>query len=101
MLRGYQARLDPEVLGLSVLSLVSVLPAGAAEPAAMEAAFAKIEQVETAYHVTGEESHLLIVRTRGIAELAEVLQRVRRIKGVARVRTSVVLSTAFDRGPAV
>jgi Lrp/AsnC family transcriptional regulator, leucine-responsive regulatory protein len=101
VLRGYQARLDPEVLGLSVLSLVSVLPAGAAEPAAMEAAFAEIEQVETAYHVTGEESHLLIVRTRGIAELAEVLQRVRRIKGVARVRTSVVLSTAFDRGPAV
>src|SRR5919197_2682665 len=38
VLLGYQARLDPEVLGLAVLSLVGVLPAGAADPAAMEAA---------------------------------------------------------------
>ncbi len=101
VLRGYQARLDPEALGLTMLSVVGVLPAGAADPAAMEAGFAEVAQVEVAYHVTGEESHLLIVRTHGIAELSEVVQRIRRVEGVARVRTSVVLSTAFERGPAV
>jgi Lrp/AsnC family leucine-responsive transcriptional regulator len=101
VLRGYQAMLDPEVLGLGVLSLVGVLPASAVDPAAMEAAFAQIEEVEAAYHVTGEESHLLLVRTRDIDGLSEVLQRIRRIDGVARARTSVVLSTAFERGPAV
>jgi len=66
VLRGYQAMLDPEVLGLGVLSLVGVLPAGAADPAAMEAAFVGIQQVEAAYHVTGEESHLLVVRAHSI-----------------------------------
>ncbi len=101
VLLGYQARLDPRVLGLSVLSLVGVLPAGAADPSSMEAAFAEVKQVEAAYHVTGEESHLLVVRVRSIAELSEVLQRIRRIDGVARARASVVLSTAFERGPAV
>ena len=101
VLLGYQARLAPEVLGLAVLSLVGVLPAGAADPAAMEEAFAEIEQVEAAYQVTGEESHVLIVRTGSIAQLSEILQRIRRIDGVARLRTSVVLSTAFERGPAI
>ncbi|HZD69186.1 MAG TPA: Lrp/AsnC family transcriptional regulator [Actinomycetes bacterium] len=101
VLRGYQARLDPGILGLGMLSLVGVLPAGAAEQTAMETAFAEIEEVEAAYHVTGEESHLLLVRTRGIVELSEVLQRIRRIDGVARARASVVLSVAFERGPAV
>ncbi len=91
VLRGY----------LGVRSLVGVLPAGAADPAAMEAAFVGIQQVEAAYHVTGEESHLLVVRAHSIPELSEVLQRIRRIDGVARARTSVVLSTAFERGPAV
>jgi Lrp/AsnC family leucine-responsive transcriptional regulator len=101
VLRGYEARLDPEVLGLNVLSVVGVLPAGAADPASMEAAFAEVAQVEAAYQVTGEESHLLLVRARTIAELSDVLQRIRRIDGVAGARTSVVLSTAFERGPTI
>jgi Lrp/AsnC family transcriptional regulator, leucine-responsive regulatory protein len=101
VLRGYQARLDPEVLGLGVLSLVGVLSEASADQTAMEAAFAEIERVEATYRVTGEESHVLIVRTHDIAELSEVLQRIRRVGGVARARTSVVLSTAFERGPAV
>ncbi|HZC98659.1 MAG TPA: Lrp/AsnC family transcriptional regulator [Actinomycetes bacterium] len=98
VLRGYQARLDPETLGLAVLSVVGVLPAGTADASAMEAGFAEVEQVEVAYHVTGEESHLLVVRTHSMAELSEVLQRIRRIEGVARARACVVLSTAFERG---
>jgi len=101
VLRGYQAVVDPEILGLGVLSLVGVLPAIAADLAAMEAAFAQIEQVEAAYHVTGEESHVLVVRTRGIDGLSEVLRHIRGVEGVARARASVVLSTAFERGPAV
>jgi Lrp/AsnC family leucine-responsive transcriptional regulator len=101
VLRGYQANLEPETLGLMVLSVVGVLPAGLADATAMEAGFAEVEQVEVAYQVTGEESHLLVVRTRSIAELSEVLQRIRGIEGVARTRTAMVLSTAFERGPAV
>jgi Lrp/AsnC family leucine-responsive transcriptional regulator len=101
VVRGYQAILDPDSLGLAVLAVVGVLTAGIADTAALEAALAGIQQVEVVYQVTGEESHLLIVRTHSMVELAEVLQRIRGIEGVARARTSVVLSTALERGPAV
>ncbi len=101
VIRGYHARIDPAMLGLGVLALVGVIPAGSPDTAAMEDAFAAVGQIEAVHGVAGEESHFLVVRTRTIAELAEVLQRIRGVKGVARARTSVVLSTAFERGPAV
>ena len=100
VIRGYRAELDPDSLGLTVLALMSVLPSDNANLVAMAQAFAAVEQVEAAYTVAGEESHVLVVRTASMAELSEVLQRVRDVDGVARTRTAVVLSTPFQRGPA-
>ena len=101
VIRGYHAEVDPELLGLGVLSLVSVLPSDSMDAAATEAALAALPEVETAYSVAGEDSHLLVVRTRSIAELSAVLQRLQGIDGVARTRTAVVLSTPVRRGPVV
>ena len=101
VIRGYHAEIDPEVLGLEVLSLVSVLSSDSIDTAATEAGIAAIEQVETAYNVAGEDSYMLVVRTRSIAELSEVLQRLQAVDGVARTRTSVVLATPIQRGPVV
>src|SRR6266508_2892703 len=69
VIRGYHAEVDPEVLGLEVLSLVSVLSSDSIDAAATEAGMAAIRQVETAYNVAGEDSYLLVVRTRSIAVL--------------------------------
>jgi Lrp/AsnC family transcriptional regulator, leucine-responsive regulatory protein len=101
VIRGYHAEVDPELLGLSVLSLVSVLPSDSSNAAATEAALAGIPQIEAAYGVAGEESHVLVVRTSSIAELSQVLQRLQDIDGVARTRTAVVLATPIRRGPAL
>jgi Lrp/AsnC family transcriptional regulator, leucine-responsive regulatory protein len=101
VISGYHAAVDPELLGLGVLSLVSVLPSDSMDAAATGAALAAIPQVETAYSVAGEDSHLLVVRTRSIAELSEVLQRLQGVEGVARTRTAVVLATPVRRPPAV
>jgi len=99
VIRGYHAELDPDALGLTVLALVSVLPSDNGNTEAMAEAFAAVEHVEAAYAVAGEESHVLVVRTGSMAELSEVLQRLRDVGGVARTRTAVVLSTPFRRGP--
>ena len=67
VIRGYHAEVDPELLGLSVLSLVSVVPSDSMDATATEAALAALPEVETAWSVAGEDSHLLVVRTRSIA----------------------------------
>lgn len=99
VIRGYHAEIDPELLGLGVLALVGVVPSGNANLAAMEAAFAAHSQVEVVYTLAGEESHLLVVRARSLAELSELLQRIRDVEGVAHTRTAVVLATPVMRGP--
>jgi Lrp/AsnC family transcriptional regulator, leucine-responsive regulatory protein len=101
VIRGYHAEVDPERLGLGVLSLVSVVPSDSMDAVATEAALAALPEVETAYSVAGEDSHLLVVRTRSIAELSDVLQRLQGIDGVARTRTAVVLVTPVRRAPVV
>src|SRR5919108_636728 len=101
VIRGYHAEVDPEVLGLEVLSLVSVVPSDSIDAAATEAGVAAIRQVETAYKVAGEDSYMLVVRSHSIAELSEVLQRLQAVDGVARTRTAVVLATPVQRGPVV
>jgi Lrp/AsnC family leucine-responsive transcriptional regulator len=101
VIRGYSAEVDPELLGLGVLSLVSVLPSDSMDAGATEAALALIPEIETAWSVAGEDSHLLVVRTRSIAELSDVLQRLQAIDGVARTRTAVVLATPVRRPPTV
>ena len=63
VIRGYHAEVDPERLGLGVLSLVSVLPSDSMNAAATEAALAALPEVETAYSVAGEDSHLLVIGT--------------------------------------
>jgi Lrp/AsnC family leucine-responsive transcriptional regulator len=87
VIRGYHAEVDPELLGLDVLSLVSVLPSDSMDAAAIS--------------VAGEDSHLLVVRTRSIAELSDVLQRLHAVDGIARTRTGVVLATPVRRPPTV
>jgi Lrp/AsnC family transcriptional regulator, leucine-responsive regulatory protein len=101
VISGYHAAVNPELLGLGVLSLVSVLPSDSMDAAATEEALSAIPQVETAYSVAGEDSHLLVVRTRSIAELSDVLQRLQAVDGVARTRTAVVLATPVRRAPTV
>ena len=101
VIRGYHAEVDPKLLGLGVLSLVSVLPSDSMDANATEAALATVPEIETAWSVAGEDSHLLVVRTRSIAELSDVLQRLQGIDGVARTRTAVVLATPVRRPPTV
>ena len=101
VIRGYHAEVDPELLGLSVLSRVSGRPTDAKKPSAPQAPQAPPPHVGTPGGGAGEDSHLLVVRTRSIVELSDVLQRLQAVDGVARTRTAVVLATPVRRPPTV
>jgi Lrp/AsnC family leucine-responsive transcriptional regulator len=50
------------------------------------------------HSVAGEESFVLKVMTRSTAHLDELLSRLKSVKGMARTKTTIVLSTPFERG---
>jgi Lrp/AsnC family transcriptional regulator, leucine-responsive regulatory protein len=97
VLRGYAALADAASLGYPLTAYVSVSLASHRQRAAFLRAIAKIEQVAECHHVAGDDDYLLKVRCRGTQDLDHLLARQLKEKlGVARTRTTIVLSTAKE-----
>ena len=95
---GYAARLDPSALGRGLTAFVAVSVGDRAQTRAFLSVVAALPEVVECHHVAGDDDYLLKVHvdgTRGLEEL--VTDRLKSVKGVTRTRTTVVLSTTFDR----
>jgi Lrp/AsnC family leucine-responsive transcriptional regulator len=93
---GYSAVVDAHAVGLGVTALVGILQREGAEQNDLATALAAIEEVEDCWFVAGEEAFVVKVRVADIDALEHTLGVLRRTKGVARTRTTVVLSTRFE-----
>jgi Lrp/AsnC family leucine-responsive transcriptional regulator len=93
---GYHAAVDPVALGRSVAALVGVHLSDTSDQDVVTRALAKVEEIEDCWFVAGDESFLIKVRVAGMPELEATLSRLRRISGVSRTRTTVVLSTKWE-----
>lgn len=99
VITGYHAMVDPRSIGLDVTALVGVQPTDTAQDDALAKALSDLDEVESCYTVAGEEAFVVKVRVATMDELGESLSKLRRIPGVARTRTTVVLSTLFEGRP--
>jgi Lrp/AsnC family transcriptional regulator, leucine-responsive regulatory protein len=96
--RGYAAQLDNRRLGLELLAFISCYTAPDCSYDAFTAALAEIPEVLEIHSVAGEESFVLKVMTRSTGHLDEVLTKLKAVRGMARTKTTIVLSTPFERG---
>ena len=96
VLRGYSADVTPAAVGLGVTALVGILQREGAEQDDLAEALAGIEEVEDCWFVAGEEAFIVKVRVADVDALEHTLGTLRRTPGVARTRTTVVLSTRFE-----
>jgi Lrp/AsnC family transcriptional regulator, leucine-responsive regulatory protein len=97
IIRGYAALVDPALAGYPLTAYVSVSLASHRNRAAFLRAISKMEQVAECHHVAGDDDYLLKVRCRGTQDLDHLLATQLKDKlGVARTRTTIVLSTAKE-----
>lgn len=96
VITGYHAAVEPSAVGLSVAALVGVHLTDTSDQDAVTVALGKLEEVEDCWFVAGDESFLLKVRVADVVSLESTLSRLRKIRGVARTRTTVVLSTKWE-----
>ena len=96
VIRGYAADVDPAALGLGVTALVGILQREGAEQDDLAKALAEVPEVEDCWTVAGEEAFVVKVRGANVDALEHTLGVLRRTPGVARTRTTVVLSTRFE-----
>lgn len=99
IITGYHAVVNPSTVGLGVTALVGIYPTDTAENDELAFSLADLPEVESCYAVAGEEAFVVKVRVSTVDDLEQTLGRLRRIPGVARTRTTVVLSTRFEGRP--
>ncbi|MGY1729647.1 Lrp/AsnC family transcriptional regulator [Geodermatophilus sp. SYSU D01062] len=93
---GYRAVVDPAALGLDVTALIGVIESDAVDDTGVEAALRAMPEVEDCWRVAGSEGYVLKVRVTDIPALEAAINALNRIEGVARTRTTVVLSTKWE-----
>jgi Lrp/AsnC family leucine-responsive transcriptional regulator len=99
VITGYHAVVNPSTVGLGVTALVGIQPTDTAENDELADELAGLSEVESCYAVAGDEAFVVKVRVSTVDDLEQTLGRLRRIGGVARTRTTVVLSTRFEGRP--
>lgn len=96
-IRGYGARLDRPRLGFALTAFVSCYTSPDCDYDAFMGRLAAIPEVCEVHSVAGEESYLCKVVTRSTEHLDDLLARLKAMPGMARTRTTIVLSTPFER----
>jgi Lrp/AsnC family leucine-responsive transcriptional regulator len=96
IITGYHASVDPAALGLGVSALVGILQADRSDSDRIADALRALPEIEDCWFVAGEETFVVKVRVPDVAALEQAIGAVNRIRGVARTRTTVVLSTRFE-----
>jgi Lrp/AsnC family leucine-responsive transcriptional regulator len=96
VITGYRAVVDPMAIGLDVTALVGVIESDSVDDTGLEGALREMPQVEDCWRVAGSEGYVLKVRVSDIPALESTISTLNRIRGVARTRTTVVLSTKWE-----
>jgi Lrp/AsnC family transcriptional regulator, leucine-responsive regulatory protein len=96
VITGYRAMVDPGALGLDVTALIGVIESDAVDDTGVEEALRTMPQIEDCWRVAGSEGYVLKVRVRDIPALEATINALNRVPGIARTRTTVVLSTKWE-----
>jgi len=97
VITGFHASVDPAAVGLAVSALVGVYSSDNAETDDVARRLRDVAEIEDCWYVAGEEEFVVRVRAQDVAALEHVVSKIRRLRGVARTRTTVVLSTRWER----
>jgi DNA-binding Lrp family transcriptional regulator len=97
VIRGYTARVDTSAMDEAIEVIMEVYCADRTSPGDVRPSFEHLDEVVTAFTVSGEPDVLLRLRVDSVSHLEDLVERVRRDPNVVRTRTMLVLSTIIDR----
>ena len=93
---GYHAAVKPEAVGFGTTALIGIFITASAAIDEITSALGELHDVEDCWFVAGEETFVVKVRVTDVAALEVTIRDLNAIRGVARTRTTVVLSTRFE-----
>jgi Lrp/AsnC family transcriptional regulator, leucine-responsive regulatory protein len=97
-IRAYSAQLDANRLGLHLIAFISCYTSPDCVYDDFTRRLSEMPEISEVHSVAGEETFLCKVVTRSTQHLDDLLARLKATPGMARTRTTIVLSMPFDRG---
>jgi Lrp/AsnC family transcriptional regulator, leucine-responsive regulatory protein len=97
VIAGYGARIDPRAFGEGIEALIEIYCSDRTAPADVGESLAGMDQIVSAFTVSGEADAVVRVRVESIASLEHFVEQLRRDPNVVRTKTLIVLSTLIDR----
>ena len=97
VIAGYGARIDPRAMGEGIEALIEIYCSDRTAPADVGRSLAGMDQIISAFTVSGEADAVVRVRVESIGSLEHFVERLRRDHNVVRTKTLIVLSTLIDR----
>ncbi len=97
IITGYEAKINPDALGLSLLSYVRVRADEAVDSMEVGEALARFPEVQEVHYTAGEDGYLIKVRTRNAEHLGKFLrERMGTIREITSTMSTVVLTTVKE-----
>lgn len=96
VITGYHAAVASEALGYAMNALVGIFITDRADTDQLALELAALPEVEHCWFVAGEETFVIKVRVPDVAGLERIIRELNGIDGIARTRTTVVLSTKVE-----
>ena len=98
VIEGYSARISADAIGRGLTALIAITLSGPEHRATFLKRLGDLDGVVECHHVAGDDDYVVKVHVAGTSGLeAFVSSGLKGIPGVARTRTTVVLSTPLDR----
>lgn len=98
VIRGYLARIDPQVLARGLVAFIHLRTAERLAETRIPQALAAIPDVLEVHDIAGEDCYLIKVRCRGTDELHRLIrEQIGAVEGVLSTRTTIVLKTYLER----
>jgi DNA-binding Lrp family transcriptional regulator len=97
VIAGYGARIDRHAFGEGIEALIEIYCSDRTAPADVGRSLAGMDQIISAFTVSGEADAVVRVRVDSIASLEHFVEQLRRDRNVVRTKTLIVLSTLIDR----
>jgi Lrp/AsnC family transcriptional regulator, leucine-responsive regulatory protein len=96
VITGYHAAIAPSLLGKSVSALIGVFITDSADTDQIALDLSAQPAVEDCWFVAGEETFIVKASVPDVAGLEALIRALNSVDGVARTRTTVVLSTKIE-----
>jgi Lrp/AsnC family leucine-responsive transcriptional regulator len=96
VITGYHAAIAPAALGKTMSALVGVFITDQADTEKVASDLEAVAAVEDCWFVAGEETYVVKVSVPDVGGLEEVIRTINAVPGIARTRTTVVLSSKFE-----